>query len=438
MMHRILDDVDAAPWRPRTAGRLQANTVDFLLATICFVVFLGPVVVRNTVITTTDAPPDTSMLRLLAAPLTLLGLWFMARNPARAIDITLRSVALFVLIAFAGLSVLWSVDPGTSLMRTIALVMVAVATMGLATRFSAVQIAQVAAVACTFCCVLSLLLWLGGDPLAKDFVAGGVRGAFTHKNVLGTVAAVTVVLGVGLVLAPGAAWIGLISVTAGVLALAVANSATGIVAAGACLGIFAVLTMLGSRRIPPFLKAATIVLGVVGALIAILAAPALLDLVGRDATLTGRDEVWRFTWVRIEERPWLGWGFRAYWTAPSNSGLIAAYFWNRYDQAHNGYLQLLLDLGAIGLGLFLVWVATVAVAALRGLHSPGVRIWFTVIAIMMIYAMSEAVFLAPTGFSWMVMALAGSAVLAETAPQRRPQPSEPLIATPTSMRGGGG
>lgn len=84
---------------------------------------------------------------------------------------------------------------------------------------------------------------------------------------------------------------------------------------------------------------------------------AFTSALGRDKTLTGRSEVWAELVPVVEQRPVLGCGFGSFWT----SGRQDFY---RINFAHNGYLDTLLELGAVGLALYTVWLLSCA----RKLH----------------------------------------------------------------------
>jgi O-antigen ligase len=78
---------------------------------------------------------------------------------------------------------------------------------------------------------------------------------------------------------------------------------------------------------------------------------------GRDDTLTGRTEVWAVVLPARMQQPLLGYGFSSFWTDARRQ---------LYDipTAHNGYLDVLLELGEVGLGLYAVWL----IACARQLH----------------------------------------------------------------------
>ena len=84
-------------------------------------------------------------------------------------------------------------------------------------------------------------------------------------------------------------------------------------------------------------------------LIILLSPDLILDLLGKDATLTGRTELWYFVNIFISQRPLLGWGFGAFWCQEIRrlNEISRNLGWS-IPQAHNGLLELLLEVGAIG------------------------------------------------------------------------------------------
>ncbi|NJN48601.1 MAG: O-antigen ligase family protein [Alkalinema sp. RL_2_19] len=57
---------------------------------------------------------------------------------------------------------------------------------------------------------------------------------------------------------------------------------------------------------------------------------------------------------KIAERPWLGYGFRAFWRPEGGAPEIWKIVGYEPPHAHNGYINISLDLGVIGLALFLL------------------------------------------------------------------------------------
>jgi exopolysaccharide production protein ExoQ len=68
---------------------------------------------------------------------------------------------------------------------------------------------------------------------------------------------------------------------------------------------------------------------------------------GRDVTLTGRTDVWASV-IELSSNPLLGAGYNSFWLGERLQHMWALYFF-RPTQAHNGYLEIYINLGLIGL-----------------------------------------------------------------------------------------
>jgi exopolysaccharide production protein ExoQ len=81
----------------------------------------------------------------------------------------------------------------------------------------------------------------------------------------------------------------------------------------------------------------------------------LFLLLGRDATLSGRLEIWNAVLPKIMEHPWLGYGYSSFWMgleSKPSADLWSILGWH-VPHSHNGFLDLAAELGFVGLGLFL-------------------------------------------------------------------------------------
>jgi O-antigen ligase len=84
---------------------------------------------------------------------------------------------------------------------------------------------------------------------------------------------------------------------------------------------------------------------------------AVIEGVGRDTTLTGRTEIWS-TALGLVSNPVLGAGFETFWLGNRLLAMWAAFPVFLPNQAHNGYIEMYLNLGAVGLVLFLCALAS--------------------------------------------------------------------------------
>jgi exopolysaccharide production protein ExoQ len=82
----------------------------------------------------------------------------------------------------------------------------------------------------------------------------------------------------------------------------------------------------------------------------------LLENLGRDRTLTGRTELWEQV-VELTPNPILGTGFESFWLGQRLEKLWRIYWWHP-NESHNGYLEVYLNLGWIGLGLLVMMLVT--------------------------------------------------------------------------------
>jgi len=118
----------------------------------------------------------------------------------------------------------------------------------------------------------------------------------------------------------------------------------------------------------------------------------LLGTVGRDSTLTGRTDIWKLV-LSMAGNPWVGTGFESFWL-----GDRLEKTWNVYrfhlQEAHNGYLDLYLNLGWIGILLLAFLLVTgyrSAVAAFRrDPNSGSLRLAYLLTAVT--YNLTESAF----------------------------------------------
>jgi len=84
--------------------------------------------------------------------------------------------------------------------------------------------------------------------------------------------------------------------------------------------------------------------------------PAALQAMGRNPTLTDRTEVWGVLLSLVRD-PWLGTGFESFWLGPRLEKMWRIYWWHP-NEAHNGYLEVFLNLGWVGVALLAIVLVT--------------------------------------------------------------------------------
>ena len=82
---------------------------------------------------------------------------------------------------------------------------------------------------------------------------------------------------------------------------------------------------------------------------------AIIGVTGKDLTFTGRVDIWKDIWGYVQTHFLWGAGFRGFWVinSPRLEEFYQIYIWLPI-QSHNGYLDILNEIGAIGAALFLM------------------------------------------------------------------------------------
>lgn len=86
------------------------------------------------------------------------------------------------------------------------------------------------------------------------------------------------------------------------------------------------------------------------ALFALFLAPDLLSFIGRDPTFTGRTEIWNQV-LDLGSNRIVGTGFESFWLGTRLQQMWGLYWWHP-NEAHNGYIEVFLNLGWLGLAFF--------------------------------------------------------------------------------------
>jgi O-antigen ligase len=104
-------------------------------------------------------------------------------------------------------------------------------------------------------------------------------------------------------------------------------------------------------RIPLYaIFLATTILATAGLTLVVANGDSVAGALGRSSNLTGRTEIWSLVFTFIPERPIAGYGYAGFWqgAAPESTTVNQVMRgWVMYS--HNGYLEMLLNLGVIGL-----------------------------------------------------------------------------------------
>jgi hypothetical protein len=142
---------------------------------------------------------------------------------------------------------------------------------------------------------------------------------------------------------------------------------------------------------------------------------AVLHALGKSTSLTGRTETWPII-LAIPDNRLVGTGYESFWMGPRILKLWADFPKFHIEEAHNGYIEMLINLGWIGVGLLGLMIATgyrnLARLYRRNPEAGGVRIaWFLAT---ILTGLTEAAF-RMMSLPWIFFLLATAAVSVEAA-----------------------
>jgi O-antigen ligase len=277
---------------------------------------------------------------------------------------------LFILIVL--ISAIWSIHPDLTIRRSIGYVLTMLIAGYLAVRFDADDRMRVLSWGFAVSAIGSLL-FVAAFPhygiMQVGDLAGDWRGVFPHKNVLGPIMAVAVFTELYiLVLGNGRPrWrFALLGVYFALVVFS--HSATGLLLSLFYITGTCIYLLWKRERLAGVAASIFFVLILLIILIVLLNDPELaLGIIGKDITLTGRIKLWSVVVAFIEQRPLLGWGYRAMWELNDASTTFIDQLTGGWGAvgSHNAFLEITLQLGVLGLGLMLV---IIGIALWRGLR----------------------------------------------------------------------
>lgn len=234
------------------------------------------------------------------------------------------------------------------------------------------------------------------DPLGASPDLKGWHGWFVHKNILATF----LVLALAVVIEfDHHRWTRWMSLSAIVFLFAVSDSTTGRMAAVVLVAVqlWFITNRRLNRRSSAALAASTAALVAVIGLAIGLSLSAIADAAGKDLTFTGRTKIWSATWRAILDHPLVGHGISGLFSVPNtvqtsqvlrDIGFVAGH-------PHNGVLDVLVQLGIVGLVVVTLVITAVFRSSLRlQRRSPQMAAWaMCLMAALVVMSVGESVFL---------------------------------------------
>jgi exopolysaccharide production protein ExoQ len=365
-------------WVPDAGGGFLAASLVWVLILYLVVplqYFTGQMnVAAEVLMTGPNELARTIKLGLLSVSAIIL-LW-----RARLAWFELRSLNVFLLLflALVLLSASWSIDSSATLNRFVSLLSIVSVCCAFTlwgwhrTRFQDV-VRPVITLVLLASVVWGLLYPQYAIEVGEGTLKNSWRGLAAQKNQFGMLASFGAIFWLHAWLTREKRWwLALPFIGLSLYCVLLSRSSTALLAT--TLSMVFVLMVLAApsnlRRYMPYIVISFAVLVVIYALAVLNLIPGmsiLLDpiaeLSGKDMTFTNRAVIWDIIKEHIRFSPFLGSGYGAYWTGPLPSSPSYVFLSKMYfypSESHNGYIEIVNDLGAVGLlcllGYLAVWV----------------------------------------------------------------------------------
>lgn len=370
-----------------------------------------------------EAEPEGAMLlRVMWLPIYAVAAIWMVARPGISLDVARRIPIILALSFLCLVSFVWSIDSAMTMRRGFALLMTTAIGIAFAATWSWRDLILLIATSFTILGLGSAIAAIiaPGFAVHSDIHVGAWKGLWWEKNTLGAMMA----FGAAACFAAAAQfprykliWWGIAAFHAGMVLMSTSKTALValLIAVAGAMGIALVRRGIGFATLMLFLAG---VLGSSIALIVTLAPLAALEALGRDATLTGRTDIWAVLFGQIAAAPWTGYGYGAYWTQE-----YGPVFWVRQQTqwpvptAHNGWLEIALAIGLPGVAMMALSYLLTLFRAITRLFRGRETYWALVFVVMLgVISFSESNLLQRNGLTWVLFV----ATAAKLAMPRRP------------------
>jgi O-antigen ligase len=288
----------------------------------------------------------------------------------RIISLVRCNKCLVLLVLLAVLSITWSEDPAVTLRRSVALLATTLIGIDFATRYSVRDQLRLLYIVLGLVVSLSIVAQLFFPTLIPNtnFDSNAWHGVLSFKNDLARIvvlATIAVFSRSRRCLRDFLLVVSLVLLGFGLIVLA--HSIGGLVILISLLVIIKIFPVL--RWKPKILATASLATALV-----VLPASYLLfqnfgqitAMLGRDATLTGRVDIWQLVLPSVERNLIHGYGYSVFWEAdPQATRVREGLNWANAPHSHNGYIEITLGLGLPGL---LLLIASYLIAARRAIE----------------------------------------------------------------------
>lgn len=356
------------------------------------------------------APPDFALVKICFQLIYITTLFYLAPHWKRAAYLLVKDKLILLLMIVIFLSIFWSVDVERTVARSVAVFGTTLFGIYFAIRYSLKQQLHILGWVLGLAGIMSILfaVALPQYGIMRGIHAGAWRGIFTHKNGLGAMMALSVVTFLTLDASDRKnSFIFRLGIFVSIVLLLLSKSSSPLIYLTVLTAIFFLSRVL---RWEYKLKATAIsiivMLGYASVVFCISQAEAIANMFGKDLTFTGRTDLWVYAWELIEKKPWLGYGYGALWSGlNSETGHIWRILGWEPPNAHNGFLDVWLSLGILGLSMLVIHIFITFIRAVVIIGQGKTAVCFLPLIVMLLILLknvTETNFIDRNSIDWVL------------------------------------
>jgi O-antigen ligase len=411
---------DGIAIRDARAGQdITSRLLEFAFAAFLLLVFVGlsPFAVRDPNVLIggeTIAAGEGDLIRQICYLIVFftIGVIAIQREGLRTLDA--MPVMLAALLVWCALSALWSPEPDVTIRRVgLEVVVVLSVVLGInnlgverCLRILRLVLALVLIVNWISIPILPQAVHLPNET--DPSIVGDWRGLYFHKNITGAVCAVSAMLFLYYAIRDKsrADWL-LLAATIGFLIMTRSKSSMGLLPLA--VGAGAIYYWAWRRPLDrAIISIVALLFAALAATLILLNYDAIAHILADPQEFTGRTAIWQAEAGFIRDHPWLGSGFGSFADTGALSPLhdyVGASWVDAVSHGHNGYLQLTVTLGFVGLALGLIAVILTPAAAFWRIDDMDRLLkafLFSLFVFFVFHNLTESDFLESDGASWVV------------------------------------
>lgn len=303
----------------------------------------------------------------------LFGLSLLLVKPLQALRVFSYALPVFIFPLLVMVSAAWSVDSAVTLSRGVIVLAVYFSCVGIVAFFGERRVFEIffwsGCIMITLSTVTALIIPSIGVHQSSDAMqsvhAGRWRGVFSHRTGLGQFSGLFIVF-LWSYRAAVSRYTFVLMISASLLCLIMAQSTGGFISCTFGLVAYVFIKAIIRYGIGAF------VLGTVALVLISLLAPivmsesnyAFLGLLGKDADLTGRTDLWDTLLLYVGDNSLLGMGYEAGFESIANADAFKK-FYMTFPNAQSAYYDLYIAFGLVGLTLVLGSWALILILLIR-------------------------------------------------------------------------